>query len=324
MIMARECSGPVEISDLELDGNLRALAIGGRYGDVGWQIPACGIGLFDNKGPERISRVYSHHHGQDGIQIDGLDRSRGAGVTSLISDTRCEYNGRQGFSLVGGRGYQFRNCKFNHTGKAGLASPPGAGFDIEAEGGKKIRDVAFTGCEFSDNAGSGMVADSGDSEGATFTSCTFIGTTNWGVWPNKPRFRFASCTFVGSIVHAFGDRDPQRATQFLDCTFRDDPALSPTGVVYGGENPDRPIADFPSNENVAFNRCRFLLTHQSALPWTTNVTYSDCVLQQRSPKDSYPRGYYIGRNIITGPRVGLYGSKIRGELIVNGKRIDPN
>lgn len=322
MIQAQDCSGPVEIENLELDGNVRALLIGGQYGDVGWQIPATGICLINNRGAERLTRIHSHHHAQDGIMIDGVDRGRGAGVRSLLSGVRCEYNGRQGVSLVGGRGYDFRDCSFSHTGKAGLSSPPGGGVDIEAEAGKKIRDVTFSTCAFSNNAGAGMVADSGDSEDARFTACTFIGATNWAAWPNKPRFRFDRCTFVGPIARAFGDPSPDRATQFHDCTFRDDPALTPNRIVYGGENSDRPIADLPSNRNLLFNRCKFLLTHQAVLPWTTDVTYADCTMSQRSPTGAYPRGTYTGRNVITG-RVGISGSTVRGELIVNGTRIAP-
>lgn len=316
MILVKNCAGPIEISDLELDGNVRDLQIGGQYGDTGWQIPAIGIFLQENSGSERISRVYSHHHAQDGIQIDGLDRARGS-LSSHLENVRCEYNGRQGVSLVGGRRYFFSNCKFNHTGKANVASAPGAGVDIEAEAGKKIRDVSFFGCEFANNLGAGLVADSGDSEGASFAACTFIGTTNWSAWPNKPRFRFSDCTFVGALVHAFGDKNAERATQFRRCTFRDDPALSPTRVVYGGENPDRPIADLPGNENVLFRQCRFLLTHNSVLPWSVNVTYSDCILSQRASRESYPRGTYVGRNSITG-RSNLYSSNILGELTYNG------
>ena len=317
MIRIKSCAGFIEVSDLELDGNLRALKIGGQYGDTGWQIPAIGLLLQENPGIEKISRVYSHHHAQDGIQIDGVDRIRGSLAASYIDNVRCEYNGRQGVSFVGGRNYFFSNCKFNHTGKANIASAPGAGVDIEAEAGKKIRDVSFVGCEFSNNVGQGIVADSGDSEGASFTGCTFIGTTNWSAWPNKPRFRFSDCTFVGALVHAFGDKNPERAAQFRRCTFRDDPSLSPTGEIYGGENADRPIADLPGNENVLFDRCHFLLTHNCVLPWSVNVIYSGCILSQRASRESYPRGTYVGRNTITGPS-DLYGSKILGEVLHNG------
>jgi hypothetical protein len=130
MIRVERCSGPVTIADLELDGNLGRLLVGGQYGDVGWQIPAVGIQLVDNSGPETLDRIHSHHHALDGILIDGLDRRN---AVSRLEDVVTEYNGRQGCSIVGGRGYTFTRCKFNHTGKAGIASAPGAGVDIEAE-----------------------------------------------------------------------------------------------------------------------------------------------------------------------------------------------
>uniref|UniRef100_UPI00286A96AF hypothetical protein n=1 Tax=Sphingomonas sp. TaxID=28214 RepID=UPI00286A96AF len=169
--------------------------------------------------------------------------------------------------------------------------------------------------------GVGMVADNGDSEGARFDACTFVGTTSWAAWPRMPRARFQGCTFVGPIVHAFGDPDPQRAAQFADCTFRDDPALSPTGQIYGGENNDRPIADLPDNRNVLFNRCHFLLTHRAVLPWTTNVViFADCILSQRAPAQSYPRGTFVGRNVLTG-NIALNSAHIRGEVTLNGQRV---
>ncbi|HMJ92962.1 MAG TPA: right-handed parallel beta-helix repeat-containing protein [Allosphingosinicella sp.] len=318
MILAQDCRGPVDISDFELDGNIGGQSIGGTWGDTGWQIPAGGIALINNRGSERLSRIHSHHHGQDGLYIDGVDASRSA--RSLIARVRCEYNGRQGCSVVGGRGYDFRDCQFNHTGRANVASAPGAGVDIEAEAGKKVRDISFSNCTFSNNMGQGMVADSGDSEGVDFTSCIFIGTTNWSAWPNKPRYRFNRCTFVGPIVQAYGHAQPERACQFYDCTFRDDLALAPGRQVYGGSNTSRPIADLPSQPNILFSRCRFQLTHDAVLPWTTKVIYSDCTMSQRSNRVSYPRGTWLGRSTLTG-RATISGSNIRGELIFNGTRM---
>ncbi|TXC74257.1 hypothetical protein FSZ31_06015 [Sphingorhabdus soli] len=318
MIHIEGCLGDITISDIELDGNLRAHALGGPWGDTGYQIPATGIILKNNRGWERLSNIYAHHHAQDGLMIDGVDAVRSNGARTTLDNVRSEYNGRQGLSIVGGRGFTIRSSQFNHTGKGGIASAPGSGIDIEAEGGKRVRDLVFDKCEVANNTGAGLVADSGDSEDARFTRCSFIGTTNWSAWPNKPRFRFAQCIFVGAFVHAIGDRDPARATQFTQCRFLDDPALSPTGKVYGGENPDRPIGDLPDNINVRFDRCDFHLTHQAVLPWTTNVIYADCTLSQVSTTMSFPRGTYIGRNVLTG-NSNISGSNIIGTLIGNGR-----
>lgn len=312
MIMVQDCDGPVEISDLELDGNLTELIIGGPFGDTGWQIPAYGLFLINNTGSEQISRVHTHHHALDGIQISGVvTHEAGSVLTEVVS----EYNGRQGCSMVGGSNYSFTDCQFNHSGKAGILSPPGAGIDIEAED-KPIRNLTFSRCVFSNNSGVGMLADSGDTEGADFVDCWFVGTTAWSAWPRMPRFRFDHCAFVGSIVNTFGDPDPDRAAQFHDCVFSDDPVQSPTGEVYT----TWPIADLYEHMNVLLNRCRVRLIANGVLPWSVNAIYQDCTMSQVTTRQAYPRGTYVGVNRIDG-NVDLYGSKILGDLYVNGQLV---
>jgi hypothetical protein len=152
----------------------------------------------------------------------------------------------------------------------------------------------------------------------SFVDCNFVGTTSWSAWPRKPWFKFERCNFVGAICNAFGDaRDPARATQFLDCIFRDDPALSPTGSVYRGSNTDAPIVDLSEARNVLFSGCVFRLTHRHTLPWSLGAIYSGCTMRQASPNTAHPRGFYRGANSIIG-KVDLSGSVISGELVVNG------
>lgn len=317
MIAVEDCRGPVTIRDVELDGNLRNLLIGGQYGDTGWQIPAVGLFLRNNRGDEIVRNLHAHHHAQDGIMIDGLDDLALAnGVRRRFENVRSEYNGRQGCSLIGGRGCRFVGCKFNHTGKAGLVSAPAAGVDIEAEGEKTNRDHSFTNCEFINNSGCGLVADSGDSEGVSFTGCTFIGTTNWSAWPFKPRIRFDKCNFIGAVVKVYGDDDPARANQFHDCIFRDDPKLSPTGEVY---MPLRPgyMVDANFGTNALFNRCVFRFTHDGLLPYSWKAIYRDCRMDQQSRSMSYPKGRYLGASTINAV-VDLYGTHVIGSLLLNG------
>ena len=318
MILVDSCSGPVEISDIELDGNLAALRLGGKSVKAGWQIAADGIRLLDNKGPERLLRIHSHHHAHDGLYIRG---DSGRLAASTVSELTSDHNGRQGCSLVGGRNYAFQDCRFLSTGKGGLRSSPGAGVDIEPHAGRPVRNVSFSGCEFADNAGVGLIADSGDSEGARFDNCRFIGTTSWSAWPNKPAMGFTKCLFVGALVHAYGDPDPNRAAQFHDCEFRDDPALSPTREVFGGRGSQHRVAILPKNPNVLFNRCRFTLTHDLILPLSSiAVRYSDCELSQRSPVQSRLNGTFLGTNRLTG-NIDLGSSVIRGEVILNGRTL---
>ncbi len=319
MIRVEKCSGPITISDLELDGNLPRLVIGGKFGNAGWQIPGNGIHLINNAGPERLSRINSHQHPHDGIYISG---SGSRTETSVISDVKCDYNGRQGCSITGGRNYAFERCRFRHTGKVVFRSLPGAGVDIEP-GHRLVRNISFRHCEFSDNAGPGLLAPTGNSEGVTFDGCTFVGTTSWAAWPKKPKFRFSNCLFVGAIVHAFGDPDPARATQFHACTFKDDPRLSPTGQVFLGRGSNRAIANLPRSENVLFNRCQFTLTHEAVLPFTNQVVrYSDCVMVQASPARSRPKGTYFGLNRLTG-NIDLRNAIVRGTVILNGHTLAP-
>lgn len=318
MIHAENCTGGVDISDLELDGGLGTLQVGGKYANQGWQAGGSGIRLVGGTGQERLARIHCHHHPQDGILLTG-DPNRS--TSTIVSDCVCEDNGRVAGSVTRGRNYSFERCKFRRTGRSGLRSSPAAGFDIEPDGGVVIRNLSFTDCEFSDNDGFGLVAGGGDAEGATFTNCTFVGTTNWAAWPNARRMRFSNCVFVGQIVRAHGDSDPQLAAQFLQCTFSDDPALSPTGQVYGGRIRSKPVAILTKNPNVLFNRCNFRLTRDMILPMSgADVIYADCTMTQASPMLSQPVGTYLGSTTITG-NADLAGSVIRGTVLLNGREL---
>lgn len=317
MIHVERCGGDLLVEDIELDGNLRAMRLGSPYGDTGIQIEGSGLFLRDNRGSEVLRGIHTHHHPQDGMMIDGLDDAALARrVTRRAENVRCEDNGRQGCSLIGGRGWHFSRCAFDRTGRAGLQSAPAAGFDIEAEGAKTNRDHAFEDCRFVDNAGCGLVADSGDSEGASFVRCRFVGTTNWSVWTAKPRFRFAACTIVGCAVQPWGDADPTRATRFVDCLFTDDPKLSPTGRVYREGRKDGPLYDLSDKQNVLFDRCRFLAVGGAVLPWSKRAIYRNCILRQTSASQGYPQGTYQGTITLVG-NVDLYGSKFEN-VTLNG------
>ena len=319
MIWIGDCLAPVAVEHVELDGNLEHLLIGGQHGDTGWQIPGTGLLLANNRGAETIRNVFSHHHGQDGAIIIGdPNRTERSHLSRLVS----RYNARQGLSLTAGRGYDFEDCEFSHTGRSIISSAPGAGVDIEAED-KTIRDLRFTRCRFVDNIGAGLVADSGNSQDVQFNDCTFVGTTTWSAWPLKPFFRFKGCTFVGAVVHPFPDKqDPARATKFVDCRFTDEVKLSPTGKVYeGGDGSAGPIVNIAESDNVLFDRCTFDVW-KAALPWSWKAIYRDCTMTGRSSVTSMTKGKFLGRTTING-RVDIYGSMVIGALILNGRLVPP-
>ncbi len=134
--------------------------------------------------------------------------------------------------------------------------------------------------------------------------------------------RFLGCTFIGALANPYASADPMLATKFDRCRFRDDPALAPDAKVFFNDpTGSGPIADLGGNSgtNVLFNRCVFELTHKGRLPWSHQAIYADNIMTQASRETGYPRGRYVGRNVING-RVDLYGSTIAGELILNGRR----
>lgn len=316
MVVIEECGGAVAITDLELDGNVDTHRIGGPWGDVGRQIACDGLFLRDNRGDEVVRNLHTHHHARDGLMLAGPSMPP-AGPRRSFTRVRSEWNGRQGCSLIGGRGYAFAECRFAHTGRGSLATPPGAGFDIEAETAP-IRDVRFERCIFDDNSGCGLVADSGDSAGVTAVDCRFIGTVNWSLWPNKPGFRFDRCEIVGACVRFFSSADPALATRFFDCVFTDDAVRSPTGRVYR----NGPMANASSSENVLFARCRFEALHGAQLPWSIAVIFEDCTMRQAGAKPAYPRGRFRGTNRIDGA-VDIGASRVEGRLILNDRLVPP-
>jgi hypothetical protein len=209
----------VNVSSIELDGNNQRVILGGSYGDVGRQLPHYGIFIQNSKGIT-IDSVNLHHFALDGICVANKPTISRDKIRLLNSS--FEYNARQGFSWIGGNDLYVKNCKFNHTGKAKFNSAPGAGVDIEAEYGPN-RNAVFDNCEFVDNTGCAMVADSGDSGDCSFTNCTFWGVDNWSIWVNKPGFTFRGCRIYGSIVHGHDSPNEQEATKYINCHFEDKP-----------------------------------------------------------------------------------------------------
>ena len=310
------CVAPITIFDVELDGNLPGLALGESWGGPGIQIPGTGLSLIDNGNEERIENVLIHHQPLDGAIISGLpERS----ARSCIDHLLCRYNGRQGLSLVGGRGYDFVDCEFAHTGRTRLATAPGAGVDLEAEE-KVIRDVTFDRCKFLDNVGPGLVAESGDTADVRFNDCMFVGTSSWSAWPRKPSLVFERCSFAGAVVNAYASQIPGLATRFVGCSFTDDPRHSPDGKLFFGGGHAGPVVALGASDNVLFHDCRFILRRLGVLPWSWRAIYQNCEMLQVSKTPAMTKGKFIGRNVINGP-VDLYGSMILGSVLLNGKAV---
>jgi hypothetical protein len=274
MLSFRDCRNVV-VRNLELDGNCSKLIIGGSYGDTGRQLGAHGISMHNNNNV-RIENLYTHHHACDGIIIGWTGLKDGDQPTPhTLVNVNSEYNGRQALSWVGGRGITAINCKFNHTGRAGISSAPGAGLDIEAESAV-CRDGVFKDCEFINNVGCGVVADSGDGGYTTFENCVIWGTTSWAMWNVKPGIKFNNCRFYGSIIYNYGSaKEPELATQYRNCSFED--KEDPKFGVYRG-------AALISNggANVLFENCDVVANKVNALSLTNGVILRNCRITHKN------------------------------------------
>lgn len=312
-----DCSGDLTLEGFRCEGQNHTFVLGGEYGDTGRQVS--NYGLYIVRATGRISGVDF-----DAVRM-GLDGGAAQLTTTATSPkrpltmTRCFFdeNGRQGFSQVGGRGARYVDCRFNRTGRGGVSSAPCSGFDMEAEGANLNRDTVFDGCEFVDNVGTAMVADSGDSADATFRRCKFIGTTNWAVWANKPGMVFEDCKIIGAVVNPYPDASGKLSNRFIRCLFTDDPALSPTGLVYG----PRVVETVPATGTL-FDDCDFTLVGAMTLPYTPNgVRYRDCRLSQATATATIMTGTFTGLNVISAPAnaVNLANSNyVSGIVNLNG------
>jgi len=245
-ILIENCQN-FRILNLDLDGNSSHMIIGGVYGDFGRQMPHYGI-FIQNSQNIYVDRINAHHFGLDGICVSNIKNETRDSIR--ITNSIFEYNSRQGLSWIGGNDLYVENCKFNHTGKGKFVSPPGGGLDIEAEVGP-IRNGVFSNCEFIDNEGIGMGADSGDSGDCTFNNCTFWGVSNYSLWVTKPNFTFNDCNIYGSTALGYNSPNAKEATKFVDCHFED--------KLYNGKVP---FGNFLVESNnmryISFTQCTFV------------------------------------------------------------------
>jgi hypothetical protein len=282
MLGFRDCTN-VAIRNLELDGNSTNLVLGGSYGDTGRQLAAYGLYLYGNR-DVLVENVRTHHHGLDGIIVgyQGLG-TNDPPTPHLLRRVVSEYNARQGLSWVGGRGLTVVDSKFNHTGRGGFCSAPGAGLDIEAEE-SVCRDGLFVNCEFANNVGCGVVADSGDGGYTRFIDCTMWGTTAWSVWVGKPGVSFEDCRIYGSAVHGYGATNAALATRYVRCRF-EDKEYGTNGVYRSGGG----LVESCGGDNILFDGCAFMANRTRSF-WIdgteTREILRNCVVKHRAVRSS--------------------------------------
>jgi hypothetical protein len=260
----------VEIANLRLNGNSPHLVVGGHWGDTGIQLPFDGI-FVDNSRRIRLRRLAVHHYGRDGVQVlNRLAKSVNdpAQEGIVLENSRFDYNGRQGLSITGVNGLRATNCSFSHTGRVvipalnkPLYSNPGAGIDIEPEGGY-VANVRLERCRLVDNAGQALVSDRYGSGPPTtknivVSNCLLWGVSNWSAWVRQTDFLFENCRIYGAFVT--GCALPGYATRFVSCTFEDRP--------YRGEPAYGQHLVYSNQEAraMSFTNCHFVSTRNYLL-----------------------------------------------------------
>lgn len=306
----------VAIKDLEIDGNVSGLSLGGQWGDTGYQLNAIGVGCNLNK-QVTLENIYTHHNGEDGVYIDwntGITSSTTQLYPHVLINVKSQYNGRQGMSWVGGNSLTAIGCDFSFTGKNGyVSSSPAAGLDIEPDTGLCING-SFINCRFYDNTGVGALTANSNVNNISYLDCNFIGTTQYSIWPNSQKHKFTNCNIVGAAINVYGNANLTLTTQFFGCTFSMTAANSPSGTIYGS------YMDFSAGgSNVFFDGCQFDADATHSLPYSGQAIYASCQFKSLNTGDTFQtNGYFTGYCTLTYSGTwGAAGTAINYGILLN-------
>ncbi|MEO7266078.1 MAG: right-handed parallel beta-helix repeat-containing protein [Ferruginibacter sp.] len=267
----------ISVENLSVDGNNIPSVSGGKtVYNGGWasdliQMGASGLYLLNTKNVS-LTKLNIHHMTLDGIVFQDYYKDTithpGQPLSNLlISDTKCDYNRRQGFSWVGGRKVSVINSSFNHTGTTvnGIASGnPGAGVDIEPEAdGINLLyciDGIFANCEFINNRGCALVNDESAlrSRNMKFFDCIFHDVDGYSVWVKGRSFIFKNCKIWGGFVYGNNGEVPGEETRFYNCDFADEEMPGKKGIYNAGY---ALIESWQSACRLFFADCTFRTLH---------------------------------------------------------------
>lgn len=217
----------VRIFDLTIDGNQDELIVGGYWGDLGIQRRANGLTLQDVSEVE-ISNVTSKNNGLDGCYVKGRNLAEYGGVRDNINlnGLTLENNGRQGASVVGGKGIVFNGCVCRLTGQGTIYSSPGAGIDLEPNGTDWCTDIELNNCKIEANRGNGLIADGSHARNVAVNQCEFWAGFATGsgspfnssdaIWLNVEGVKIQNCIVHGCITNL------QASAVVIDTTFDDE------------------------------------------------------------------------------------------------------
>jgi hypothetical protein len=340
----------VKIENLACDGNISSTVIGGGWGDSGAQVQNAGIQLI-GAGRHEVIGIRCFSHGTDGCTAaaDVTGKALTSYKFGYWRDCEFHFNGRNGFSLVGGRGITFERCSFSHTCRlqsnplldGPVISNPKYGIDMEPDGGRAVIGIRFVQCFFVNNKGGGLGADSGRNSDVTVRDSTFSGdkgTNDTSYTPYthtvafnsdgissapKPGFLFENNRFFGVGVDKSNRQLDGSLQEGVASTYRgniwsDDPAYSYTGTLSLG-------AGSSFFGDVLFENDVFNYLHGCdlpSIPGNMNVRMRNCTFRATKTGVHQTTPFLEGRTVVEGTGVLLAvkdaPARIQGTFIVGG------
>ncbi len=274
---AKNCKN-ISVENIAIDGNNTPISAGGKtFYNGGWDLELIQKGAigtsFLNTQNVTLKKLDIHHMTLDGVLFQDFYKDtlayKNQPLSNLyISDIKCDYNRRQGFSWCGGRKLTVMNSTFNHTGTttSGIAGGnPAAGLDIEPEAdGISLLlcvDGTFTNCEFINNKGCGLVNDgtAGRSKNVQFINSIFHDVEGYSVMVKGRSFVFKNCKIWGGFLSGNDGEVAGEETKFYNCDFADEELPQKKGIY----NTDFALIEsWQYSKRLFFSNCTFRTIHE--------------------------------------------------------------
>lgn len=109
-----------------------------------------GISIFNSQNII-LENVTSSYCWGDGIYIAVGSTTNTGNANIIINNAQCNYNRRQGISIIQGEGIKISNSRFDNTGQINGTAPM-AGCDIEPNNlNQTLKNIEFFNCKFTNN-----------------------------------------------------------------------------------------------------------------------------------------------------------------------------
>ncbi len=233
-----------------IEGNMKNLIIGGRWGDKGIQLSHIGYREQNCNNGITVSPI-ANYCGLDGIYMSAPQRGDEDDNLMHINPV-CIGNGRQGMSITGSQGITLINPYYADTGKNEIATMPQAGIDIELNT-RVNKNIRLYNPTLLNNKGADFLClfDFEDVHIQGGVICS----SSRGVWVESHDNKRQKCKFEGTDL--FCNVVWSQATIFNGCTFED--------KEYAGYKMSQGSLFENVSETTEVNNCNFYLNEQNLI-----------------------------------------------------------